>query len=243
MAKPSDLPVWNETEERVTQPDVTRQQTGFVWSGTKFEKPKGEHFNWWMNNVYKWVNWFNDNVVDLSNNQTIAGVKTFSSFPVTPSSAPTTDYQVANKKFVLDNGINFDEIAYDDDTLSFITNTLSSGGIIETGSNANGEYVKFIDGTMICLLQDTSLSTTVSGSRSFGGGTIYYQDYIWTYPAVFISTPLITASFKQNDKAMMISCQTDTVSTSSVALTINSLFAFSSYSLLRKNLLAIGRWK
>lgn len=36
-------------------------------------------------------------------NETVAGVKTFSSFPVTPSSAPTTDYQAANKKYVDDN--------------------------------------------------------------------------------------------------------------------------------------------
>lgn len=35
--------------------------------------------------------------------QTIGGVKTFSDFPVTPSAAPTTDYQVANKKYVDDN--------------------------------------------------------------------------------------------------------------------------------------------
>jgi hypothetical protein len=35
-------------------------------------------------------------------NETVAGVKTFSSFPVTPGSAPTTDYQVANKKYVAD---------------------------------------------------------------------------------------------------------------------------------------------
>lgn len=40
--------------------------------------------------------------VALTGDQTVAGVKTFSSFPVTPSSAPTTDYQVANKKFVAD---------------------------------------------------------------------------------------------------------------------------------------------
>ncbi len=31
-----------------------------------------------------------------------AGVSTFSSFPITPSTAPTTDYQVANKKYVDD---------------------------------------------------------------------------------------------------------------------------------------------
>lgn len=45
-----------------------------------------------------------DFFVDLLNNQTVAGVKTFSSFPVTPSSAPSSDYQVANKKYVDDNG-------------------------------------------------------------------------------------------------------------------------------------------
>jgi hypothetical protein len=43
-----------------------------------------------------------DELVRLTGNQTIAGVKTFSSFPVTPSSAPTTNYQVANKKYVDD---------------------------------------------------------------------------------------------------------------------------------------------
>lgn len=41
-------------------------------------------------------------VVKLTGNQTVAGIKTFSSFPVTPSSNPTTDYQIANKKYVDD---------------------------------------------------------------------------------------------------------------------------------------------
>jgi hypothetical protein len=34
---------------------------------------------------------------------TFYGIKTFDSFPITPSSAPTTDYQAANKKYVDDN--------------------------------------------------------------------------------------------------------------------------------------------
>lgn len=38
----------------------------------------------------------------LTGAQTIAGVKTFSSFSITPTAAPTTDYQVANKKYVDD---------------------------------------------------------------------------------------------------------------------------------------------
>ena len=46
--------------------------------------------------------------VKLTGNQTVAGIKTFSSFPVTPSSAPTTDYQVANKKYVDDSAEGLD---------------------------------------------------------------------------------------------------------------------------------------
>jgi len=41
--------------------------------------------------------------VQTSGDQTIAGIKTFSSFPVTPSSAPSSDYQTANKKYVDDS--------------------------------------------------------------------------------------------------------------------------------------------
>lgn len=40
------------------------------------------------------------NSVQTSGDQSITGVKTFSSFPVTPSAAPTDAYQVANKKYV-----------------------------------------------------------------------------------------------------------------------------------------------
>jgi len=38
--------------------------------------------------------------VATSGDQTIAGVKTFSSFPVTPSSSPSSNYQIANKAYV-----------------------------------------------------------------------------------------------------------------------------------------------
>ena len=41
-------------------------------------------------------------VVHDSGDETIAGNKTFSSFPVTPSAAPDADYEVANKKYVDD---------------------------------------------------------------------------------------------------------------------------------------------
>jgi len=42
-------------------------------------------------------------VVKLTGDQTIDGIKTFLQFPFTPSSAPTSNFQVANKKYVDDN--------------------------------------------------------------------------------------------------------------------------------------------
>ena len=42
-------------------------------------------------------------VVHDTGNETVAGVKTFGSFPVTPSSAPSSNYETANKKYVDDN--------------------------------------------------------------------------------------------------------------------------------------------
>ena len=46
------------------------------------------------------------------------------------------------------------QLAYNEDTSSYIPNTLASGAIIERGSNTNGEYVKFADGTLICFKYD-----------------------------------------------------------------------------------------
>ena len=53
----------------------------------------------------KAVKTYADTKVALTGDQTIAGVKTFSSFPVGPSTVPTTDYQFANKKYV-DAGVS-----------------------------------------------------------------------------------------------------------------------------------------
>lgn len=59
--------------------------------------------------LYDGTNWVEVNLggsgddstnVKLTGDQTIDGIKTFTSFPITPSSNPTNDYQVANKKYV-----------------------------------------------------------------------------------------------------------------------------------------------
>lgn len=96
----------------------------------------------------------NANNLELTNkvivnegNQTIGGIKTFSSFPVTPSSAPSSDYQVANKKSVDDiaaaaaaSVISFVDTSVFDDVAPNIWTDLDLSGIV--GSNKAIVYLK-----------------------------------------------------------------------------------------------------
>ena len=64
-----------------------------------------------------------DTSVQNTGDETIAGIKTFSSFSITPSTAPTTDYQVANKLYV-------DDILAANDAMVY-------KGVIDASTNPN----------------------------------------------------------------------------------------------------------
>lgn len=72
-----------------------------------------------------------------------------------------------------------------------------TGAIIERGSNANGEYVKFADGTMIC-----THAITFTNVAEFGDGTRtnpYRSDVEnWIFPVIFSSAPNVTCSASVN---------------------------------------------
>jgi hypothetical protein len=55
------------------------------------------------------------------------------------------------------------------------TSGVPTGAIIEQGSNANGQYVRFADGTQICF--DTRLSSAAGASA-------------WTFPVTFVDTDI-----------------------------------------------------
>lgn len=64
-----------------------------------------------------------------------------------------------------------------------------TGALIERGSNANGSFAKFADGTMIC--SNTITNTALAISTSFLGG-FRSAAQTWTFPAAFAVAPVLS---------------------------------------------------
>lgn len=61
-----------------------------------------------------------------------------------------------------------------------------TGAVIERGSNANGDYIRFADGTQICTLLETKSYTTAAYGSIHRDTTTAGA---WTFPAAFIDVP------------------------------------------------------
>lgn len=115
-----------------------------------------------------------------------------------------------------------------------------TGAIIERGSNANGEYVKFADGRLECRKLITGIGpiTTAFGSDFISpfvsGGNYASTDFIAT-PEVFISSMSPAGNFSQG----AFSSKNSLTSFPTVALIRSTSNASTDFEAC---LLAIGRW-
>ena len=109
---------------------------------------------------------------------------------------------------------------------------LPTGALIESGSNANGSYIKYADGTMVALQR---LDTGLLGAAATGATS-------WTYPVAFAIAPFIsTACGTAGVYGYSISVGLEDAPTSSgVSVSFKNSFVSSKYILLY--LTAIGRW-
>src|SRR5690606_25933533 len=68
--------------------------------------------------------------------------------------------------------------------------------IVEMGSNANGEYVRWENGLQVCWRQaneGVQIFSQIGALYTVGGTSP--QDFLWTYPAAFAQPPVATGSF------------------------------------------------
>jgi hypothetical protein len=112
---------------------------------------------------------------------------------------------------------------------------IPTGAIVERGSNANGEYVRFADGTQICTYNAVfPITTSPVGSihrDTTGVG-------VWSYPASFAAAPAVSASAASNAAWTGVGAAS--------ASQVNSVPVFApaalSGSSIRIYFMAIGRW-
>lgn len=70
-----------------------------------------------------------------------------------------------------------------------------TGRVIERGANANGEYVRFADGTQIC----TRTNLSAANANTAVGSLFRSADLTWIYPAGFVAAPVVAGDADDAD--------------------------------------------
>lgn len=110
-----------------------------------------------------------------------------------------------------------------------------TGAILERGSNANGEYVKYADGTQICWMARTD-NVAIDQSST---GVFYSTSSGWTYPVSFSSTPAVLGNGRRASGITWVVVGSPSAS----SVLYNHVAAQSQGSLGASiALVAIGRW-
>lgn len=110
-----------------------------------------------------------------------------------------------------------------------------TGSIIERGSNSNGTYIKWADGTMICTWVDT---TGIACSTASGSLFTAASASTWTFPAAFSTTAGTVLSGTSTSTVRWVVFGTLTTTT----VTYNNFSPSSSASAVVLRMMAIGRW-
>jgi hypothetical protein len=115
-----------------------------------------------------------------------------------------------------------------------------SGLIVESGSNANGDYVRWGTGLQVCWA--THDIPGYESTLSEQGLTFYRYLKIWIYPAEFLQPPTVTGNCRLGvgrtaDTVVLASAKPTTIE---ARFYLTNLNAFDSGYV---TMIAIGRWK
>lgn len=113
-----------------------------------------------------------------------------------------------------------------------------TGAIVERGSNANGEYVKFADGTLICWTSPSAASADMTTTVATGGGYQSSGLTTVTFPAPFVGIPAVVPCGRYVTGAR------GWVTINSIAQSIFNCIAhaFTNVATIQMTYIATGRW-
>jgi hypothetical protein len=105
-----------------------------------------------------------------------------------------------------------------------------TGAIVERGTNANGEYTRFADGTQIC-------------SHSFV--TDATNEQVWTFPAAFSASPQTTANVAGSSSTSLQGVKISSISATTAGFRVTSITSGSStvsQIAATIRMIAVGTW-
>ncbi|TDJ77235.1 hypothetical protein E2H86_08620 [Pseudomonas putida] len=114
---------------------------------------------------------------------------------------------------------------------------VATGAVIERGSNANGEYIKFADGTMICQSAGRSLNFVNTSNLNSS----------WAFPVGFATVPvvsvnLVSSTLPTQRQITMVGAYSRSVNTATCAVLSIGQFVAADASTGLVDCIAIGRW-
>lgn len=113
----------------------------------------------------------------------------------------------------------------------------SWGAVVESGSNANGNWVRYADGTQICTFKRTG--------SAIATGLI--DGFVWTYPATFIAAPVFSVAVETNTtsgvNSARVRCGLRPNASPTVSVTVYSMNETTETVALITSVTATGRWK
>jgi hypothetical protein len=118
-----------------------------------------------------------------------------SKIAIIPSDTGTGTVSVKTPSTNTDREINLPDADGDlflrDEIVGTVSTSLAgvpTGAIIESGSNSNGYYIKYADGTMICWFNIETTSQSIDNAY----GSLYQGSYGWVFPVAFAEPPTVS---------------------------------------------------
>lgn len=109
-----------------------------------------------------------------------------------------------------------------------------TGAVIERGSNANGDFTRFADGTQMCWRVAPAVACQTAQGALFMNATLQ----AWTFPAAFAVGTLPSVSGTGGSTARFMGG----TGSSNTSFSYRVLSAYSDATLSSPHLMAIGRW-
>lgn len=113
-----------------------------------------------------------------------------------------------------------------------------TGAIIEKGSNSNGIYTRWADGTQICGISEEVTNQAISTAY----GTLFQGTRSWTFPAAFSAVPTLGAPFAHWGTGRAWGSMVALPTTTTAFLTFFDIASRATGTAFQYGAIAFGRW-